>query len=163
MLLIFRKMSGINFAQLMDVYSETIVRLGRRDYPNKDEHEQHFLAEQEQYQYFLDCMSCGAVCAVWAPEGLYRSALRLEPYNDAYLLTALETTPAMRRKGYAEALVRAVLNAFSDMPIYSHVARANRASIALHKKCGFSKHLDYATYLDGSVSAQAVTFIYQQK
>ena len=100
---------------------------------------------------------------MWAPEGLYRSALRLEPYNDGYLLTALETTPAMRRKGYAEALVRAVLNAFSDMPIYSHVARANRASIALHKKCGFSKHLDYATYLDGSVSAQAVTFIYQQK
>ena len=163
MLLICRKMFDIDFTQLMDVYSETVFKRGRSDYPGLDEFERRFLAEQEQYQYYLDCTSCGTVCAVWAPDGIYRAALRLEPYNDGYLLTALETAPAMRRKGYAEALVRAVLNKFSNIPIYSHVARSNRASVALHKKCGFLKYLDYATYLDDSVSTQADTYVYYQK
>ncbi len=163
MLLIYRKMLDIDFSQLMDVYSETISQLGRRDYPDLDEFERRFLTEQDQYQYLLDCISCGVICAVWSSEGRYGAALRLEPYNDGYLLTALETAPGMRRKGYAEALVRGVLNAFPNSPIYSHVSCSNKASNALHKKCGFSQYLDYAVYLDGSVTTQAVTYVYRQK
>lgn len=162
MLLIFRKINELNFVQLMDVYVETIYEQGRREYPLSEEYEQRFLAEQENYQYLMECFSRGAICAVWTSEGRYKAALRLEPYVDGFLLTALETAPEARRRGHAEALILSVLDSFPNSPIYSHVSRSNIASAALHIKCGFRIFLRHATFLDGSVSTMADTYVYKK-
>ena len=61
-----------------------------------------------------------------------------------------------QEKGYAEKLIRAVQAQFSEK-IYSHVSKKNAASLAVHEKCGFRQVLDYAKYIDGSVSRTAVT------
>ena len=101
----------------------------------------------------------GAVYALWVEDGRYRSALRLEPYEDGLLLEALETAPKYRRQGYAEKLMRAVQEAFPQK-IYSHVSKRNKASLAIHEKCGFRQVLDYARYIDGSVAHNAITLCY---
>lgn len=93
--------------------------------------------------------------------GEYISALRLEPYKDGLLLEALETAPRHRRKGYGYQLLKAVLNAFPDRKIYSHVSKRNVPSLAIHEKCGFRKISDAAAYIDGSVNERAVTLCYQ--
>ena len=90
------------------------------------------------------------------------AALRIEPYCDGLLLTGLETAPEEREKGYATQLLSAVLEYLrvsSKSIVYSHVIKNNPASLAVHKKCGFVKHLDYAVYVDDSVSQNAYTLI----
>lgn len=119
-------------------------------------------AEQAFYQYLAEGFFSvpGAVYAIWQEQGVYISALRLEPYEDGLLLEALETAPAQRRQGYAERLIRAVQGEFPQK-IYSHVSKKNLPSLAVHKKCGFRQVLDYAKYIDGSVARNAVTLVYR--
>lgn len=96
----------------------------------------------------------GAFYAVWELQGLYVSALRMEPYRDGYLIEALETLPRERGKGYAKSLLNGVLYSgeVSDgLPVYSHVRKKNSASLAVHTACGFEPILDHAVFIDGSV------------
>ena len=64
----------------------------------------------------------GACYAVLEEGGAYRSAVRWEPYADGVLISALETVPEMRRKGYGEQLLREVLRR-TDRKVYSHIAK----------------------------------------
>lgn len=161
MLLLATKMQELNFSQLMAVYEEGNRENGELLFSRFSEEEQLFLVEQSVYQFLNQYFFTlnGAVCAVWIENGTYVSALRLEPYKDGLLLTSLETAPAQRRKGYAEKLIRAVLEQFPQK-IYSHVSKKNVASLAAHEKCGFHQVLDYAKYIDGSVDRKAVTLCY---
>ena len=162
MLYIADKMNKLNFAQLMDVYAEGNAENGADMWPELPREQRLLRAEQAFYQYLAEvCVhASGAVCALWQVEGVYVSALRLEPYQDGLLLEALETAPDQRRKGYAEKLIRAVQAAFPQR-IYSHVSKKNASSLAIHKKCGFCQILDYAKYIDGSVARNAVTLQYR--
>ena len=80
--------------------------------------------------------------------------------NDGLLLEALETAPAERRKGYAKALIQAVLPQLGDVKVYSHVNKRNTASRKTHEACGFVKCLDHAVYADGSVLHDSDTYRY---
>ena len=100
---------------------------------------------------------------MWQESGAYVSALRLEPYKDGWLLEALETAPDHRRRGWAKALMRAVLEMLGETTVYSHVSRRNEASLRTHYACGFEKHLDHVVYLDGSVSGRGLTLKYDGK
>ncbi len=100
----------------------------------------------------------GAYYAVWEACGSYVSALRLEPYMDGLLLSALETAPQHRNSGYATKLMQAAL-AQVRLPVYSHVNKKNRASCAVHHSCGFQRLKGYAVYVDGSVSQDAYTLL----
>ena len=155
-------MPELNFQQLMDVYAEGNEENGEEMWPGLNREQMLLRAEQAFYEYLAEVFFPvdGAVYAIWEENGVYISALRLEPYEDGLLLEALETAPAERRKGYAERLIQAVQDAFPQK-IYSHVSKKNAPSLAVHKKCGFRQVLDYAKYIDGSVARNAVTLQYR--
>ena len=138
MLRIIYTMKELAFGQLMEVYSES----NRLRYPDLPVHQALAQAEQEQYDYLRNdffCVPCAVIC-VWQEAGRYVSALRLEPYRDGMLLTALETKPEYRGRGYAGKLIREVQawqEQQGDVVIYSHIDNKNLASISVHEKCGF--------------------------
>ena len=162
MLYLATKLQELNFGQLMAVYEEGNRENGAMFFPELSDGQRLLQAEQSFYQYLQEGFFAvsGAVYALWVENGSYVSALRLEPYEEGLLLEALETAPTERRKGYAEELIRAVQEQFSEK-IYSHVSKKNTASMAVHEKCGFHKVLDYAKYIDGSVVRTAVTLQYR--
>ncbi len=156
MLILGKKLASLRFAELTEVYGEGCRENGRAFYPLLPEQEQLLQAQQDFYAFLRDDFfrQPGAVYAIWEENGRYCSALRLQPYRDGLLLEALETAVPLRRRGYAEKLVRAVLDHVSRQGggrVYSHVSRRNVASQAVHRACGFEKVLDYAVYVDGSV------------
>lgn len=161
MLVIIKSMRELSFCDLMEVYAEDNQKRGWAQWPGESERRQIALAEQDFYGYLRECFFAtpGAAYYVWVAEGKYVSAFRLEPYRDGRLLAALETAPDQRGKGYASALVRAVLASLEPGKIYSHIDKSNAASAAIHEMCGFHKELDHAAYIDGSVSDRAWTYL----
>ncbi len=160
MLFIAERLTDLNFRQLMDVYEEGNLENAAEFYPNESRSQWMLLAQQSFYQYLRECFftTPRACYAVWVEDGRYVSALRLEPYKDGLLLAALETAPQQRRKGYAERLIRAVLERYGHERIYSHVGKRNTASLRTHEKCGFHRILEHAVYADGSVMSSCCTF-----
>lgn len=166
MLKLATRIHELNFYALMDVYREGNQENGAAMYPHADDAEQLLLAEQDFYQYLVQCFFTldGAVYAMWEDNGKYRSALRLEPYQDGLLLSALETAPDSRRQGYACKLMQAVqdwLSQHGAIKVYSHVSRTNEASQRAHRNCGFRKILDHAVYADGSVLTGSDTYLFE--
>lgn len=154
----------MDFNQLAHVYEESNRRIGRESYPYHSTDQQLLRAEQDQFLYLSKVLSDrDAFLVVWAPDGVYKAAARLENYKDGYLLAGVETAPEARRQGYAKTLITQILHKWDNTRIYAHIDLRNNASIRLHEGCGFEKHLDHAIYLDGSVSTKAGTYIYQNK
>lgn len=160
MLKIVRKLNELDFAQLMAVYEEGNLENGAELWPDLPQGQQLLRAEQDFYQYLRECFFTteGAYYALWEVDGIYVSALRLEPYQDGLLLAALETAPAYRRKGYASELIHGVLEQERDRKIYSHVSKRNIPSLRAHARCGFHRILEHAVYADGSVMTKSCTF-----
>lgn len=105
----------------------------------------------------------GAVCCLWLEDGACVSALRLEPWRDGLLLTGLRTVPERQNQGCARALlgaVQAFLSRQGSVKLYSHIHKRNAASIRVHEKCGFRRIADTAALLDGSVTAQLGTYLF---
>ena len=165
MLHIIRSVRELPYSQWMEIYYESNQRSGREDYPECSQERQILNAEQDHYQYLREVFFAtdGAFCAGWNIDGRYVAALRIEPYRDGYLLAALETAPAYRRRGYATALIKATLSyleSIGSFPVYAHVAKKNAPSLAAHRSCGFSVLSDYAVYIDGSVLRDSYTLRY---
>lgn len=161
MLQIIYTMRELSFGRLMAVYEDT----NRQRYPQLPLHQALAQAEQELYDYLRNdffTISCAVIC-VWQEAGEYISALRLEPYRDGMLITALETKEMKRGMGFATHLIQAVQvwqEQSGDVILYSHIANGNLPSISVHEKCGFVKISDSATYLNGDVSSHAGTYRY---
>lgn len=69
------------------------------------------------------------------------SALRLTKINDFYYMESLETAPEHRKNGYAARLINEVityLSQYGPVMIRSNVNKKNEASLATHRKCGFT-------------------------
>lgn len=161
MLKIIDSADQLPYGQIMDIYECSNRDKGRCNHPQLAESEQLLLAEQDFYAYLQDVLNRRlAIIALWLAEGRIVAALRLEKYRDGLLLAGLETAPAERRKGYASALVCAVVNHFPNCKIYSHIFDVNYASAALHIKCGFHKIADMAVLLDGSTTNEAATYLH---
>ncbi len=165
MLKIAVSMKDLSFSRLMEVYREGNLENGAERWPELSEDRQLLLAEQDVYDYLHETFfrTRGASYAIWEEEGKYRSALRLEPYRDGFLLEALETDPGDRRKGYAEKLIRAVQHRTGGTKIYSHVHKSNVPSLKLHEKCGFRRTMEYAAYIDGSFNHRCCTMVYSNE
>lgn len=162
MLQIIRSIKELPFSKWMEVYTESNRKSGREDYPDLSEYRQLINAEQDHFQYLREVFFTteNAFCAAWRLGDRYAAALRAEPYRDGYLITALETAPEARGKGYATALVEATLpyiETLGSRSIYAHVSKDNAQSLAVHKSCGFEIMLDHAVYIDGSVLQSAYT------
>lgn len=166
MLNIIKNRREIPFGDLLTVYEETLTRNGQEYYPDQSASRQRFLAEHDFYTYLTDCFfkTPGAFYALWRPGGRCTAALRMEPYQDGFLVEGLETAPDCRKKGYASQLVLHVLESLPEgkRKIYSHVARDNAYSLAVHEKCGFQKILEYARCIDGSILPDMVTLLYER-
>ena len=166
MLKIYVHLGEIDFTKLMDVYSEGNCENAKDRYPNDGINLGILKTEQDFYQYLREVFfhEDGAVYAVWEEKGMYISALRLEPYADGLLLTALETYPEFRRNGYAKKLIEAVLLALKDKDVtvvYSHINKRNVASLQTHISCGFQRISEQATYIDGSVTRTSCTMAFR--
>ena len=164
MLKIIHFMEELDFGQLMFVYEQSNRENGEKFHSRLSENEQLLQAEQDFYNYLRQFFSdTRAFYAVWASGGIYKAALRMDPYLDGYLLEALETAPEARGKGYATVLVRELLAHLSSrgrIAVYSHVSKKNMISLTVHHSCGFQIIKDYAVFIDGSVSSDAYTLQY---
>lgn len=162
MLIKANRMSHFRFSELMEVYASTNLEDGKSKYPQLFESEQRLQSEQDFYAYLQEFFKLPSTCCyILEREDIYVSALRLEPYKDGCLLTALETRPDSRNCGYGKSLVQQVLAQLPENAVvYSHIAKENEASIAVHTACGFSKFSDYAALLDGTVSQGYYTMQY---
>jgi len=160
MLIVAKKLKDISFGKLMEVYLEGNLENGQAQWPNESEGRQLALAEQDFYNYLQQVFfrTSDARYLIWEENGNYISALRLEPYRDGLLLSALETIPQMRRRGYAERLIRAALELTGDRKVYSHIHKSNKPSLRAHEKCGFMRIQEHAVYIDGSVNDACATF-----
>lgn len=148
MLKIVKTMSQLNIPQFLAVYAQSTGQD-----PQKEDDMISYLREDFFRQK-------DAVYAIWVVDDIYRSALRLEPYRDGLLLQALETSPNDRRRGYGYALLMQALAYLHDTDytgVYSHVAKMNKASLALHTKCGFYQISDSARFIDGTVTQNSCT------
>lgn len=166
MLKIIETMGQLRFSDLMDIYIEGNIENGGARYPGLSPSQQLREAELDFYQYLNDVFfkQKESFYALWEAEGRYLSALRLEPFHDGLLLSALETAPEARQRGYAAQLIAAVTAYLAEQGsgvIYSHVSKRNLPSVKTHQKCGFQIIADHAVYSDGSVLHSSYTFAYK--
>lgn len=159
MLKLIGNMRDLDFPSLMNVYMEGNLE--------KAASYGGLLQVEEDFRIYLreDFFPVqGAFYALWEVRGTPVSALRMEPYRDGWLLEALETAPEYRNRGYAKTLVAAVLREMENrgvVKVYSHVVKSNTLSLKTHYACGFRDVLDYAVYIDGTVTRQACTLCWQ--
>lgn len=157
-IVVLRSMAQVDFSLLMQVYEESVLRQAQKDFPDASLAE---AVKREEENIREDCRCCfadGGRYYVLLSDGEYVSILCTEPYGDGILISALETAPHCRRKGYSRKLLLAVKEAEKGK-LYSHVAKNNAASFALHKACGFSVLKDSARLIDGTVSAGFYTMV----
>ncbi len=155
MLTIIRSTDPFPYHSIMQIYEESIIRDGQLRYARYSSERQKIEAEQDLYQYLKDAFfrQADAFLALWTVEGQAASALRMEPYQDGFLLNALETSPAHRNRGYASCLIKEMLAYFrtlSDLPVYSHIDQNNLPSMKVHQKAGFVFLNPGATQLNGT-------------
>ena len=96
MLIIARNVSDLRVFTLAEIYDLYSLDEGQDFYA--------FLKED----FFPD-----GICCVWEENGRYVAALRLQRWNDGWLLEGLQTHRDHRRKGYAKALITAFLEELS--------------------------------------------------
>lgn len=163
MLRVFYSLRQLPFGDLMEVYEEGNRENGAEFWPELPQGQQILRSEQDFYQYLQQVFfqTQNTAYYTWEINGKIVSALRLEPYRDGLLLEALETAPEYRRKGYAKALMTAVLEEVGHCRIYSHVGKKNLASLKTHLACGFLRISEQAVYADGSVNDRCCTLLYE--
>ena len=164
MLKIINSFRQLDMNAIYSIYADSLAQNGKQEYPCLSENEQYLCARQDLYRYLQSSFfkTRGAFYALWELDGNCSSALRIEPYQDGVILTALQTAPNAQGKGFAKALVKAVIAYLAQdecTKIYSHIDDRNTASIAVHIACGFEKKLDHAVFLDGSYSQNASTYV----
>lgn len=160
MLRVYSSMADLPFGKLMEIYAQSNRELGEQ-WPREAEDYRPALAEQEFYAYLRQCFFTlpSARYFLWEEQGRPVSAVRCEAYRDGVLLTALETAPDCRRKGYATLLLQAVLHQLQSEKVYVHIRHDNKVSLSVHQKCGFEKVKSGARLLDGSYSRVYDTYM----
>lgn len=163
LLLMFDSRNRPDTAALLNIYRDSIAEKASRYTGISSGYDRLRMAEEG----FLDYLNTvffrvqSARYYVWAEDGIYTAALRVEPYKDGLLLSALETAPALRKHGYGKKLVDSLiylLRGTESLPLYSHIRNSNTVSRHLHLICGFQKVSDYAVLLDGTVTSVYATY-----
>ena len=164
MLHIYRRFSEINIDELMKVYEQSNRDRGTLEYPDEPDGLQITLVEQDFYNYLNEDFfsNPNSLYFIWEEEGKYLCAARLEQYKDGFLVEGIETRPTERRMGYASLVLSGLLKHIKENMkacVYSHVKKNNKASLALHKSCGFEVISDAALLIDGSFSREYQTMV----
>ena len=156
----YQSLKDFPFSAVMSIYEETNRKTGKSRYPDEPPERQVALAEGELYNYLRDVFFSQPVAKyyLWLVGDRPVSALRIEPYRDGFLVSAMETAPESRSHGYAKALLQAVIHGMVPVRLYSHIHHRNAASIAVHTACGFRKIRDCAVTLDGTFTSKMGTY-----
>ena len=167
MLEIVCSLDKLPFGELMRVYEEGNQENGTERYPKLSRNLQLLEAEQDFYAY-LKCFfrQEDSFYALWRVNGALVSALRIEPYQDGWLLAALESRPDQRKCGYAKALISELLcymEKTNRLPVYCHIGKSNVPSQKVHLSCGFREMLAYSVYADGRTNDCCSTYCYDKK
>ena len=160
MLICVRTFQELDFDALMQVYLEGNRENGEDLYPEETPERQLELALRDFENYLRHDFFSNkdARYWIWSEDGVYLSALRLEPYEDGLLLEALETHPEYRCSGYAKKLICAVMKQLpAGTRVYSNISKRNTPSLVTHRACGFYKLLDYSVDTDGEQYDHQVT------
>ncbi|MBP3659971.1 MAG: GNAT family N-acetyltransferase [Oscillospiraceae bacterium] len=160
MLICVRTFQELDFDALMQVYQEGNRENGEDLYPEETPERQMELALRDFGNYLRHDFFSNkdARYWIWSEDGVYLSALRLEPYEDGLLLEALETHPEYRCRGYAKKLICAVMKQLpAGTRVYSNISKRNTPSLVTHRACGFYKLLDYSVDTDGEQYDHQVT------
>ncbi len=158
---ICNNISCVDVGKLKYLYRYRIAESQRNNYPRLNDSERILQAEQDFYydiRAFLEIE--GASLALWCDGDIYISGLRVEEYQNGFLLTNLETDPDYRNKGYATKLILSLMKHIEGPDckyLYSHIEKRNFASLSVHQKCGFEILYDYASFVDGSISNNSYT------
>lgn len=164
MLKLVYRIQDLSLSNLTDIYQEENIEIGKEIYESLSPQEQLLRAEQDFREYICDFMKpAESFYALWLVDNRYIAALRMEPYQDGFLLAGLETIPDARHHGYASMLVKATLSYMESqgkIPVYSHIHNKNAVSRKIHCSCGFREIMPYAVYVNGSVSQNCRTFCY---
>ena len=167
LLKIVKTPAELDYGQVMHIYGESLLRSAKTDYPYLDGNQQLIEAEQDFYLFLKSFLKQkDSLCFFWISKGRYVSALRIEPFQDGYLIEGVETAEDFRNQGFAKCLLNAALEYMQDQgidKIYSHIHRANTPSMSLHLSCGFVKIKDCAAYVDGSVDHKSGTYLFVKK
>lgn len=139
------KIEEIDLDKLMDIYEESNWEnlFMEQGFLENKKYDKNYLYQQVRKAYkdyikedFLENEKNRL--AILKDRDTYLSALRVYDKGDFYLIEALETNPKFRRRGYAERLVREVINLLEkDSEIRSEVGISNKKSLGLQKKLGF--------------------------
>ena len=162
MLKLLYTMGELDFARLSQVYRESIRRAGEANRPDLSEYQQNCYGESVLHEDLMMLFRHGGICAVLTQGKDYVCAMRLESYQDGYLIAGLETDPEYRRRGFAGQLMQLVCLTLAEKGVktlYSHIKNSNVASIKVHENCGFGTALDHAVFLDGSVDTRSKTYV----
>lgn len=163
MLIIVKQFRQLDREMLMALYKESNRKYAALLFP-LEETEQGLSKFENAFEDYLryDFFSApGAFYALWEEDGRYLSAARFEPFEDGVLMEALETHPDYRCRGYAKKLIASVQENYADIgKIYSHVEKKNLPSLKTHLSCSFTTALDYARYIDGTVTFDSWTLVF---
>ncbi|MCR5308572.1 MAG: GNAT family N-acetyltransferase [Bacilli bacterium] len=144
MLIKISKFEDIDSKKLMDIYSES--NFENTDYFFPDEKDKSKAVKQVE-DGFLNFLKIeffkkdDAIYWVLEENGDWKCALRTcKVEENIYYLEALETAPCQRKRGYGSKLLSLVVEEFKKMGSFKLcdcVSKNNRASLAVHQKCGF--------------------------
>lgn len=160
MLKVFHDHKELHIHNLFRVYEESLKQKAQHEGCSIIQAEDDFIFYLEEVFF----SSPDAFYAVWTENARYVSALRIEPYEDGFLLSGLETAPDERSKGFATKLLLAVkeyATGTNRLPVYSHIHKGNSVSLALHRRCGFVQKSDFGRLIDGTVSGQYYTLMWK--
>lgn len=140
-----RNIEEIDSRKLMDLYQEGNVENIDYFYPGTEDRVSALAKIEENFLEYLrdDFFSRERSCYyILEKEGTWVSALRLYDMEEgSFYIEALETHPAYRRRGYACELLGSLLEELKKggaFLVCDNVGRKNIASLATHRKCGFS-------------------------
>ena len=145
---VVKRTNEIALERLLDVYADEFKSAAERE---------------SFYMYLLEYFSAPDCCYfLLVCDDQYVSVLRTERYRDGYLITGLHTKREFRSRGFGKQILTEAcghLRSSGNVAIYSHVENTNAASIRVHLACGFKKELEYASFIDGSISWNSCTLI----
>lgn len=165
-LLRFEHLEDLDFPKLMEIYRESNLENIEYFFPEETDRERGLRGVEEGFYDYLKSdffRGAGNRYYVLADGSCWASAIRLCPVPDrsgAWYAEALETAPALRRRGYARKLMELLFSALAregPFELTDSVSRRNEPSLEFHRALGFQVFQDPAVCaLNGETNPNCV-------
>ncbi len=145
-LLRFDRMEDVDFPKLMEIYRESNLENIPYFFPEETDRERGLRRVEAGFRDYLQndfFAESGNRLYVLADEARWCAAIRLSPLSEPgnWYAEALETAPALRRRGYARKLLELLCRALAEegpFALRDSVGKRNEPSLAFHRAAGFT-------------------------